>query len=295
MKKELSKYLIPFSAVSCAALLAGCASSGYERSAYTHSYMQSDMSPSATAAVESDTDTEAMGGTSSDSGEIKSEQVIIPLHEERVNVGKRVVEAGTVRLRKQVTSETVNQPVQIRRETLVIDRQNADGSTTSTEYRGATSQNFSGSASGSSLAQPFDQGEIVIRLQREEPVVEKQIVPTGKIVVQTRAETEQQNIQREIRRETIDVDKSGDAQNVIVSENLQGQLRTSAGAPAREPQRFQGSSQPNRSYRATSSGQIETNYESRSAVRTEEGEGFPRPQPDGHETFPELEKDPERR
>ena len=294
MKKELSKYLLPFSAVSCAALLAGCASSGYERSTHAQSYMQADMSPNASAAVESTTEREAVGGTSSDTGEIRSEQVVIPLHEERVNVGKRVVEAGTVRLRKQVTTETVNQPIQVRRETLVIDRQNADGTTTSTEYRGATSQSFSGTTSGSSLAQPFDQGEIVIRLQREEPVVEKQIIPTGKIVVETRAETEQQYIQREVRRETIDVDKSGAAQNVIVSENLQGQLRMNAGAPAREPQRYR-SSEPNQSYRASSSGQIETNYESRTPVTTEEGEPFPRPQPDGHETFPELEKDPERR
>ena len=295
MKKESLKRLLPFTALSCAALLAGCASSDTDRTMYSQSYVPaSDMEATTSATVETDMD--AVGGTSIESGEIQSDQVVIPLHEERVQVGKRVVESGAVRLRKQVTTETINQPVEIRRETLVIDRQNADGTTSSTEFQGGTSQTFSGSTSGGSLAQPFDEGEIVIRLQREEPVVEKQIVPAGSIVVETRTDTQQQNIQREVRRETIDVEKIGNPENVIVSENLQGQVTTSAGAPAREPQRYQSSPtpepppQPSSQFRTQPSSELEY----RAPVTTRENEGFPRPQPDGHQTFPELEKDPER-
>src|SRR5437588_5149152 len=53
--------------------------------------------------------------------------VVIPLYEETVNVGKREVETGAVRLRKVVRTETVNQPVQLRHEEIVIDREPANG------------------------------------------------------------------------------------------------------------------------------------------------------------------------
>ena len=292
MKKDLFKRIFPFATFGCAALLCSCASSDPDRTEhYSTSYApapgSSQTASSAAVAVD---DNDAMGASQVESGEIRSDQVVIPLHEERVTVGKRIVDAGSVRLRKQVTTETINQPVEIRRETLVIDRQNSDGTTTSTEYQ-ATGQNFSGSSS-ESISQPFNQGEMVIRLQREEPVVEKQVVPAGKIVVQTRTDTQQQNVQREVRRETIDVEKIGNPENVIVSENLQGQVRSSAGAPASEPQRLQGSA-PQPQTVPVPSDPSDTEY--RAPVTTRENERFPRPQPDGRETFPELQKDPERR
>src|SRR2546423_15287435 len=54
-----------------------------------------------------------------------SQNTGIPLYEESLNVGKREVEAGSVRLRKIVRTETVSQPIELRHEELVIDREPA--------------------------------------------------------------------------------------------------------------------------------------------------------------------------
>ena len=289
--------------VSCAALLAGCyspdrgTSSSYHQS--SSSYTQ-DSGLAATDTSHSYTEPENQGATGSQTyqttgtGEIQSERVVIPLHEEQVQVGKRTVETGTVRLRKEITTETINQPVQIRKETIVVDREPAGGSSTSQSFQSSSRQNqqFQQGQSSGSIAQPFEQGEIVLRLHSEEPVIEKRVVPAGNIVVETRVNNEQVNVQQQVRRENINVDK-GNAQNVIVSENLNQQQSTRAreasGASQQEPQRFQQGSS------STSTVTSETDLEYRAPVTTREYEPFKRPQPDGRETFPELKKDPERR
>jgi len=136
-------------------------------------------------------------------------ETVIPLQEESLKVGTRQVDAGSVRIRKVVKTETVSQPVQIRRETLVVDRLPADAAAQSNQ------QVQQGNAST-----PFQENEIVIQLKREEPVVETQVVQTGRIVAQKRATSEQQNIQRQVRREDVEVIKEGNAENVTISENL---------------------------------------------------------------------------
>jgi len=299
-----AKYLFPIG-LSCAALLAGCYSpdressySYYESPGYTQS---SEMATTDTAITRSYTQEQDQGATGSQtqtttgSGEIQSERMVIPLYEEQVQVGRDTVESSTVRLRKEVTTETINQPVQIRRETIVVDREGAGGTGTSQQFQsgsGQSQQVQSGSQQGS-LKQPFEQGEIVVRLHREEPVVEKRIVPAGNIIVETRADTEQVNVQQQVRRENIQVDK-GNAQNVIISDNLnQPQSRTSVGATRPEPQRYD-QEEPTRDT-STEIRSSESELQYRTPVTTREYEPFPRPQPDGRETFPELKKDPERR
>ena len=122
-----------------------------------------------------------------------------------------MVESGSVRLRKQVITETVNQPVQIRRETLVVDREAGTGSA------GTGSQETAGTAGSFT---PFEQGEIVIKLHKEEPVVEKKVISSGRIVAKTTTDTEQVTVSREVRKENIDVEKIGNPQNVTISENV---------------------------------------------------------------------------
>jgi stress response protein YsnF len=117
-----------------------------------------------------------------------------------------MVESGSVRLRKQITTETVNQPVQIRRETLVVDR-----------VAGTGSQETAGTAG---TFTPFEQGEIVIKLHQEEPVVEKKVIASGRIVAKTATDTEQVTVSREVRKENIDVEKIGNPQNVTISESI---------------------------------------------------------------------------
>jgi len=96
----------------------------------------------------------------------------------------------------------VNQPVQIRKETVVIERQPA-----------------SGEPSGS-MDDAFKEKEMTIQLWREEPVVETKMVPAGQVVAKRQSETEQTTVQRQVRKEDIDVDKSGNTQNLTISGDL---------------------------------------------------------------------------
>jgi uncharacterized protein (TIGR02271 family) len=133
-------------------------------------------------------------------------QVVIPLYQETVNVGKKEVDAGTVHLRKVVHTETVNQPVELRRETVSIEREPA--STAST-------------AAVQPQGQPFQEQEFTIQLRREEPLVQTAVIESGRVVAQKQAQTEQSNIQRSLRREDIAIDK-GNAQDVSISEAVGG-------------------------------------------------------------------------
>src|SRR4051812_13865612 len=170
-------------ALSVVALGAGCStshpryyategSSSFASSGGNQGY-QSYSTQSGTAGSTANVDTQAAGNT------------VIPLYQESVRVGTREVDAGAVRLRKVVTTETVNQPVQIRKETVVIDREPAGNQTSQSSQSTA---NFQQSGAQGQTAQTFQEQETVIHLKREEPVVETQVVPTGRIVVQRKSE-----------------------------------------------------------------------------------------------------------
>lgn len=137
--------------------------------------------------------------------------VTIPLYEENVTVGKREVDAGTVTIRKVVKTETVNQPVELRRETISLDRQPASG----------TAQNVDQSKA-------FTEQQFTIQLKKEEPVVEKRIVQSGQVVASKQATTEQTTVQREIRKEDVAMDK-GSAQGAASSPGGESQGTASGG------------------------------------------------------------------
>lgn len=286
-KIQDAKYL--FIGVSCAALFTGCynpdrnTSSSYYQSSYSQGsgLTASDMKTQGHSQNQGATGSQTYQTTGT--GEIQSERMVIPLHEEQVQVGKRTVETGTIRLRKQITTETINQPVEIRKETMVVDREPAGSAGTSQSLQSSSRQGQQFQSQSGAISQPFEEGEIVLRLHSEEPVIEKRVVPAGNIVVETRVNNEQVNVQQQIRRENIAVDK-GNAQNVIVSQDLTQRSHGAAGSPPTAPQRYE--QETNRSSGA------DTEY--RAPVRTREHEPFPRPQPDGRETFPELNKAPER-
>jgi len=130
----------------------------------------------------------------------------------------------------------VNQPVQIRRERLVIDR---DTGGAGAQQSGTGAQQ--GSQQASFSGQPFQEQEVVIKLKREEPVVETQMIQSGRIVAQKQTETQQQSVQRQVRREDVQVEKIGNPENVIISQNLRSGEASGAG-PALEG-KAQGQSQ----------------------------------------------------
>lgn len=215
------KKIIQFtSLLSIAAFIPACSTTQHSRASYS-SGRYSTTSYSATASAPGVKESSG-AQTQFQSGQGQQNEVVIPLHEEQLNVGKRTVNAGQVRIRKVVTTDTVSQPVELRRETVVIERQSAGGETTEA----------SGTADINSGA-PFQEKEITIQLHEEQPVVEKQTVVTGKVVARKAAEMERTNVKREIRREDVQLDRSGNTANV----QIRGDLNEPAGAqsPKQEP------------------------------------------------------------
>jgi len=124
-------------------------------------------------------------------GQTAGQSATVRLHEEQVKIGKRDVEAGGIRLRKVIRTETVNQPVELSREEIVVER--VPGS----------------QAAGSQAGAEFKEEDIYIPLRREEAVVQKESRVREEVRVSKRAETERQNVSEQVRKEDIDIQRSG--------------------------------------------------------------------------------------
>ncbi len=132
----------------------------------------------------------AMGGTTARTAQ-GSDDIEVPLSEEEVKVGKRTVDAGAVRLRKVIRTEIVNQPVEIRREDVVVERVSAD-------------QVHAGAATAD-----FKDETIDVPLTREEVVVSKEAHVAGAVRVNKTATTETQNVSETVRKEDVEVLRDG--------------------------------------------------------------------------------------
>lgn len=111
------------------------------------------------------------------------------LHQEDLDVGKRQVEAGRVRLRKVVHTEHQEVPVELRREEVQIERVPATGS-----------------AEGESA---FQEQEIEVPVTREEAVVGTKSRATEQVRVNKTTSTETENVGGDVRREDVQTDDSG--------------------------------------------------------------------------------------
>jgi uncharacterized protein (TIGR02271 family) len=120
-----------------------------------------------------------------------AEQRSIKLKDEELRVGKREVEAGGVRLRKVVRTEVVNQPVELQREEIVVERVPAS------EANAGDSD--------------FTEDEIYVPLRREEPVVAKEARVREEVRIGKRRETEQQTVSDTVRHEDVEVEKDTDS------------------------------------------------------------------------------------
>jgi uncharacterized protein (TIGR02271 family) len=190
LKWILNNTQVIVSTLGVAALAAGCCSKGTGGS-------YSSTSPAYSETSTSTTMTEAQPAAPISGGQT------IPLYKEQVNVGSQQVQDGTVTIRKVVKTETVNQPVTLKKETLVIDRQPSP----------------SGQEAG---AQAFQESAVTIQLHHDEPFVSTQVVPNGQVVATTKTDSQQTTIQKQVRTEDVAIDK-GNAQNVIISDSLKDQ------------------------------------------------------------------------
>ena len=117
----------------------------------------------------------------------------VQLKQEEVKVGKREIEYGGIRLRKIVRTETVNQPVELKREEIVIER---------TPVKSEAAQ-----ACDAKLGDE----EIYIPLRREEPVVEKKVKATEEVRVGKRTEIDREEVSETFRKEEVQIEEQGGA------------------------------------------------------------------------------------
>lgn len=118
----------------------------------------------------------------------RGEAVDVPLHEEEMHVGKREVETGGIRLRKVVRTETAQEPVELRRESIEIERIPPEQIGRGAEVREASE-------------------ELEMRTRAEEPVVQKEDHIVGAMRARKTAETERRTVEGELRREDVEVDR----------------------------------------------------------------------------------------
>lgn len=153
----------------------------------------------------------------------QTERVVIPLHQEQLQVGTRDVNAGAVSLRKVVKTETASQPVTLRREELVIERVPAGQAQAAPNNAGQQVVD---------LNQPFTEQSITIPLRQQEPVVQTQVVQKGAVVAQKNVASQTTTVQHPVRDETIQIVQSGQPQNIRIAPDLSGSVVSSAGQPA---------------------------------------------------------------
>lgn len=149
--------------------------------------------------------------------------MVIPLEKEQLQVGTQQVPDGSVRIRKYVKTETISQPVQVRSESVSIERVPAGAAPPAgtPPQAGATTD----------LNKPFQGGEVVINLNKEQPVVSTQVVPNGSVVVNKQESSQTVNVQGQVRSEDVAAVPSGGSQNVHISGNLAPNPGEASGAP----------------------------------------------------------------
>jgi uncharacterized protein (TIGR02271 family) len=119
--------------------------------------------------------------------------VRLTLAGEELSVGRRAVPAGEVGVRKLVETRRVQQSVPVMREEVTVERRAVTGVDAATAQVEVT------------------EDEVRIPIFSEEVVVEKRVVPREEYIVRKRTVTETRTVEEDLRRERLEVDRSGSA------------------------------------------------------------------------------------
>jgi uncharacterized protein (TIGR02271 family) len=142
-------------------------------------------------------------------------QVRVPVSEERLDVEKRQRETGSVDIRKEVETEQVNIPVELRHEEVTVNRVDVKDRP----------------VAAGDLGNAFEEGTIRVPVRGEEAVVSKEAVVTGEVVVGREVKTERQTISDTVRKERVDVDENYQRDRSAFEEHF-GKRRTGMGTNA---------------------------------------------------------------
>lgn len=117
------------------------------------------------------------------------EQMAIPVVEEELKIGKRLIRRGGVRVYTSVTEKPIEEPVTLREEHVTVTRRPVD--------RAATASDLSA-----------DETPIEITETAEEPVVSKQPKVVEEVVLQKAASERTETVKDTVRRKDVDVKKA---------------------------------------------------------------------------------------
>ncbi|WIG93310.1 YsnF/AvaK domain-containing protein [Myxococcus sp. SDU36] len=121
----------------------------------------------------------------------REEDVTIPLHREEMDVLKRDVQAGEVRVHKDVVEEDREVDVPVRRERVRVERRDVSP--------GRPAMNAS-----------FQEETVVVPLRAEEVEVQKRAVVDEEVVIHKDEVDEQRHISEHVRREEVDIRTEGE-------------------------------------------------------------------------------------
>ena len=113
----------------------------------------------------------------------------IPIMEERLNVGKREVERGGVRMRSRIVERPVEEHLRLREEHVDVERHKVN--------RPATERDF----------QNFKEGEINITERAEVPVVNKEARVVEEVNIRKHTEQRDETVRGTVRKTDVDIDK----------------------------------------------------------------------------------------
>ena len=119
-------------------------------------------------------------------------EIRVPVREERLDVEKRQGEMGSVDIRKDVTTEQVNVPVELRHEEVTVNRVDVPDRPVAVGDAGDA----------------FKEGTIRVPVRGEEAVARKEAVVTGEVVVDRDVVTERETVSDTVRKEHVDVDEN---------------------------------------------------------------------------------------
>ena len=117
---------------------------------------------------------------------------VLPVVREDLEIGKREVDLGTVRVFSRTETRPVEEQVQLREERADIERRAVDRPATEADLKA------------------FEGGSIEIHETSERPVVSKTARVVEEVVVGTEASTRTETVSEQVRNTVVDVDKSGD-------------------------------------------------------------------------------------
>lgn len=131
-----------------------------------------------------------IGRTDVTAGQPGTEETI-PLAEENLEIGKRSVERGSVRVRSYVVETPVEEQVRLRDESVTVERRDVDPDRPAGEA-------------------DFRERTIEVTETGEVPVVSKTSRITEEVVIRKDAQERTETVSDSVRRTEVDIDKSGD-------------------------------------------------------------------------------------